>query len=56
MREAIKPKFKFVATPEQWQAFVETLDRPARSRWELARLFLEGQKQDFTTENTEGTE
>jgi uncharacterized protein (DUF1778 family) len=55
MREAIKPKYKFVATPEQWQAFVETLDRPARSKPELARLFLERQNQNFTTENTEDT-
>lgn len=29
----------FVATPKQWQAFVEALDRPARVKPELAGLF-----------------
>ena len=30
---------EFVATPGQWQAFVEALDRPARVKAGLARLF-----------------
>ena len=29
----------FVASPKQWQAFLEMLDRPARIKPELARLF-----------------
>ena len=47
---------EFVATPEQWEAFAGSLNRPARVILELVRLFSELQKQDFTTENTEGTE
>lgn len=35
-------KREFVATAKQWQAFVEALDRPARIKPELARLFSEG--------------
>ena len=49
-------KHDFVATPKQWRAFVEALDRPARAKPALARLFSERQKKDFNTENTEGTE
>ena len=29
----------FIATPKQWQAFVEALDRPAQVKPGLARLF-----------------
>jgi uncharacterized protein (DUF1778 family) len=32
-------KREFVASPKQWQSFLEALDRPARVRPELARLF-----------------
>ena len=31
----------FIATPKQWQAFVDALDRPARVKPGLARLFSE---------------
>ena len=34
-------KREFVASPEQWQAFMEALDRPAQIKPELARLFFE---------------
>ena len=34
-------KREFIASPKQWKAFVEALDRPARLRPELARLFSE---------------
>ncbi len=30
---------EFFASPKQWQAFLEALDRPARVKPELARLF-----------------
>ena len=30
----------FVASPKQWEAFVEILDRPAQVKTELASLFL----------------
>ena len=49
-------KREFAASPKQWKAFVEALDRPARVKPELARLFSEHRKESFTTENTEGTE
>jgi uncharacterized protein (DUF1778 family) len=49
-------KRDFVATPKQWQAFVEALDRPARVKPELARLFSGRRKKDFVTETTEGEE
>jgi uncharacterized protein (DUF1778 family) len=32
-------KHEFHASPKQWRAFVEALDRPARVKPELARLF-----------------
>ena len=32
-------KREFIASPKQWKAFVEALDRPARIKPELARLF-----------------
>jgi uncharacterized protein (DUF1778 family) len=35
-------KREFVASGAQWQAFVQALDRPARVKPELARLFSEG--------------
>jgi uncharacterized protein (DUF1778 family) len=47
---------EFVATPKQWRVFIEELDRPARLKPELARLFSERQRPDFTTEDTEGAE
>jgi uncharacterized protein (DUF1778 family) len=34
-------KREFVASPTQWKAFTEALDRPARAIPELARLFAE---------------
>jgi uncharacterized protein (DUF1778 family) len=56
MIEHMNEKCEFVATPDQWREFTEVLDRPARSKPELARLFSERKKQEFTTENTESTE
>jgi len=53
MSEDMEDNCEFVATPKQWRIFNEILDRPARAKPELARLFSEWQKQDFTTENTE---
>jgi uncharacterized protein (DUF1778 family) len=32
-------KRDFVASPKQWQAFIEALDKPARVKPALARLF-----------------
>ena len=32
-------KREFMASPKQWQSFLEALDRPARVKPELARLF-----------------
>ncbi len=37
-------KREFVATAKQWQAFVEALDRPARIKPELSRLFSDRTK------------
>ena len=34
-------KREFIASPKQWKAFVEALDRPAQIKPELARLFSE---------------
>jgi uncharacterized protein (DUF1778 family) len=34
-------KRDFIASPKQWQAFVEALERPAQIKPELARLFSE---------------
>jgi uncharacterized protein (DUF1778 family) len=34
-------KREFIASPKQWEAFVEALDRPARIRPELVSLFAE---------------
>jgi len=42
-------KREFVASPKQWKAFLDALDRPARVRPELARLFSEHRKERFTT-------
>ncbi len=30
---------EFVASPKQWQSFLQILDRPARNKPELVRLF-----------------
>ena len=49
-------KREFAASPKQWKAFVEALDRPAQIKPELARLLSERLKKGFATENTEGTE
>jgi uncharacterized protein (DUF1778 family) len=49
-------KREFAASPRQWKAFIEALDRPARVKPELARLFAERPKEGFTAESTEGTE
>jgi uncharacterized protein (DUF1778 family) len=53
---ALADKREFAASPKQWKAFVEALDRPARVKPELARLFSEHRKESFTTENTEASE
>ena len=34
-------KHEFIASPKQWKSFVEALERPARIKPELARLFSE---------------
>ena len=34
----------FLASPKQWRAFVEVLDRPARVKPALARLFSKSSK------------
>jgi uncharacterized protein (DUF1778 family) len=47
---------EFVVTPRQWREFIEVLDRPARLKPELARLFSERKEQDFTTEDAEDTD
>jgi uncharacterized protein (DUF1778 family) len=52
----MKENCEFVATPKQWREFIEVLDRPARVIPELACLFSERKKQEFNTENTEGTD
>jgi uncharacterized protein (DUF1778 family) len=49
-------KREFIASPKQWKAFVEALDRPARVKPELARLFSEHLKESFTTDDSAGTE
>jgi len=51
MRESMKHNCEFVATPDQWQAFVEALDRPARTILDLARLFPEQKKRVLDREN-----
>lgn len=49
-------KREFAVSAKQWKAFLAALDRPARVKPELVRLFSERRKEGFTTENTEGTE
>jgi uncharacterized protein (DUF1778 family) len=39
--QVLADKREFVASPAQWKAFTEALDRPARVKPELARLFSE---------------
>jgi uncharacterized protein (DUF1778 family) len=46
-------KREFAASPKQWKAFVEALDRPARVKPELARLFSGTLVKGFNTEDTE---
>ena len=46
-------KYEFAATPKQWKAFVEALDRPAQVKPELARLFSGRLEKGLNTENTE---
>ena len=36
---------EFAASPKQWKAFIEALDRPARVKPELAQLFSERAKE-----------
>jgi uncharacterized protein (DUF1778 family) len=43
-------KREFLASPKQWQAFVDALDRPAQIRPELARLFSERLSETRTLE------
>jgi uncharacterized protein (DUF1778 family) len=49
-------KREFTALSKQWKGFLEALDRPARIKPELARLFSEQTGAGFSTEDTEGTE
>jgi uncharacterized protein (DUF1778 family) len=37
--QVLADKREFVASPRQWKAFTEALDKPARIKPELARLF-----------------
>jgi uncharacterized protein (DUF1778 family) len=46
-------KREFRASPKQWKAFVEALDRPARIKPELALLFSERLAKGLTTDNKE---
>jgi uncharacterized protein (DUF1778 family) len=39
--QVLADKREFVASPAQWKAFTEALDRPAQIKPELARLFSE---------------
>jgi len=55
-RQPMEENRKFVATPKQWREFIEVLNRPARLKPELARLFSERQEQDFTTKDAEDTD
>jgi len=49
-------KRDFVASPQQWRTFIDALDRPARVKPELARLFSGRQQREFTREKAKGTE
>jgi uncharacterized protein (DUF1778 family) len=46
-------KSEFSASSKQWKAFIEALDRPARVKPELARLFSGQFVKGFNTEDTE---
>ena len=41
---ALADRRDFIASPAQWKAFVEALDRPAQIKPALARLFSETQQ------------
>jgi uncharacterized protein (DUF1778 family) len=56
MSEHLEDNREFIATPEQWQAFVELIGRPAAVKLELAQLFLDTQRLDFNAENSEDAE
>jgi uncharacterized protein (DUF1778 family) len=49
-------KREFAASPTQWKAFVNALDRPARVKPELVRLFSERLEKSFGAETTESSE
>jgi uncharacterized protein (DUF1778 family) len=44
---------EFAASPKQWKAFIEALDRPGRVKPELARLFSEQAKRGVKAELSE---
>ena len=44
---------EFAASPKQWKAFIAALDRPARVKPQLARLFSAQLGKSFNAENTE---
>ena len=44
-------KREFAASPKQWKAFIDALDRPARVKPELARLFAGPLAKGFNTKN-----
>jgi uncharacterized protein (DUF1778 family) len=46
-------KREFAASPKQWRAFLAALDRPARIKPGLARLFSGQHAKGFNTKNTE---
>jgi uncharacterized protein (DUF1778 family) len=46
-------KREFAASPKQWKSFVDALDRPARVKPELARLFSGMLAKGSNTESTE---
>jgi uncharacterized protein (DUF1778 family) len=49
-------KREFAVSPKQWKAFLDALDRPARVKPELTRLFSGGPAKGLNREYTEGTE
>lgn len=46
-------KREFAASPKQWKTFIEALDRPARVKPELARLFSRRPGKNHNTEIAE---
>ncbi|GAC1687429.1 MAG: hypothetical protein PVS2B2_26280 [Candidatus Acidiferrum sp.] len=51
--QALAEKREFAASPSQWLAFTAALDRPARIKPELARLFSEANGRKPSKRGTE---